>query len=402
MRTTRTMGPAILLVATACGGGQAAKEATSAKPAGPAEAVETEPPEAETSAAEAWPTFRGGLQRTGVRGSPPAASGWRQAWRFETGGKVESSPTVVDGRVFVGSFSGALFALDARTGAEVWRFDTGALVRASPSLVDGTVFFGADDNHFYALDAASGAQRWRFALGPGGEQSTPAVTGGVVYFGAFDQNVYALDAATGAERWRYATGGGILSSPAVAGGLVVIGSMDGALHGIDATSGAGRWVLAPSAEPIFASPAVADGTTFVGSYDDHVYAVDLGDGSERWRRRLGGDIFGSPAVVDGQVFIGAADGFYALDAGSGEVRWSHHDGGRIFGSPAVAATADRLFVGTSDAGVIVYTLSGEEIARLAIEQEVWSSVFVDGDGSLYFGSHNGGVYAFRPEDADLS
>ena len=58
---------------------------------------------------------------------------------------------------------------------------------------------------------------------------------------------------------------------------------------------------------------------------------------------------------------------------------------------------DRLFVGTSDAGVIVYTLSGKEIARLPIEQEVWSSVFVDTDGSLTFGGHNGGVYAFRPE-----
>lgn len=352
-----------------------------------------------------WTTFRGDLARTGSRGTPPRATAWRQAWRFDTGDKVESSPTVVDGRVFVGSFSGGLYALDAMTGEEIWQFDTGALVRASPSVAGGTVFFGSDDNQFYALDAATGAERWRFELGPGGEQSSPAVTDGMVIFGAFDQNVYALDAESGAERWRYTTGGGILSSPAVTDGLVVTGVMDGTVHGIDLASGEGRWVFAPSEEPIFASPAIArvdegareGGVAFIGSYDDHVYAVRLADGSELWRRPTGGDIFGSPAVAGDRVYFGSSDGFYALDARSGEVVWSRHEGGRIFGSPAVVERAGLIFIGTSDSGVLVYTLDGEKAGQLDIEKEVWSSVFVDRDGSLYFGGHNGGVYAFRPE-----
>lgn len=357
------------------------------------------------SASDDWPMFRGDLRRTGVRdGASFAGDGLAERWTFDTGDKVESSPTVWRDRVFFGSFSGHLFAVDRDSGTEIWRFDTGALVRASPSVVGGIVYFGSDDNHIHALDAMSGEARWRFALGPGGEQSSPAVIDGTVYVGAFDQHLYALDAATGAERWRYATEGGILSSPAVTDGAVVIASMDGTLHSVDAATGASLWTFSPSTEPMFASPAIADisdhgATVFIGSYDDHVYAVDLATGEERWRFDTGGDIFGSPAVVaaedGGRVFIGASNGFFALDAATGDLAWSQSEGGRIFGSPAIID--DRtLAIGTSTAGVLFYDLEGTRLGAIEVAREVWSSIFVDRDGSLYFGSHDGHVRAYAP------
>ena len=136
-----------------------------------------------------WSMFRLNLEHTGTRGTdvPPGIP--RVLWEFNTGGIVESSPTVAGGAVYEGTFNNALFALDAATGELRWRFPVGGLLRASPSVVDDTVYFGADDNLFYAVNAITGEKRWSFALGPGGEQSSPAVADGKVYFGAFDRNV---------------------------------------------------------------------------------------------------------------------------------------------------------------------------------------------------------------------
>ena len=64
------------------------------------------------------------------------------AWRVQTGGPGQSSPTVANGVVYVGSGDGHLYALDARTGAERWRFNARHAVTASPALQGELVFMG--------------------------------------------------------------------------------------------------------------------------------------------------------------------------------------------------------------------------------------------------------------------
>lgn len=68
------------------------------------------------------------------------ASGGYVRWRFKTGNIVHSSPTVVDGTVFVGSADNNLYAVDVQTGTEQWCFNTGNSIHSSPTVVDGTVF----------------------------------------------------------------------------------------------------------------------------------------------------------------------------------------------------------------------------------------------------------------------
>ncbi|MCH9037317.1 MAG: PQQ-like beta-propeller repeat protein, partial [Chloroflexi bacterium] len=122
-----------------------------------------------------WPMFRQNLQHTGAVGDSGLGQDPTLRWKLDTGGVVESSPAVVDGVLYQGTFNLSLLALDASTGRPLWRFPVGGLLRASPSVADGVVYFGADDNRFYALDAATGQIRWSFPLVPGGEQSSPAV-----------------------------------------------------------------------------------------------------------------------------------------------------------------------------------------------------------------------------------
>ena len=45
-----------------------------------------------------------------------------------------AQPTVIGGRVFIGSQAGKVYSLDASTGCAYWEFDAGALVRAALRL----------------------------------------------------------------------------------------------------------------------------------------------------------------------------------------------------------------------------------------------------------------------------
>ena len=53
------------------------------------------------------------------------------------------APTVTDNLVFVGSYDGNVYALNAFTGAEVWNYNTDNDVASSPAVADGIVYAGS-------------------------------------------------------------------------------------------------------------------------------------------------------------------------------------------------------------------------------------------------------------------
>ena len=111
------------------------------------------------------PMFRGDLQHTGVYSASRAPQLNGIKWKFHTGGRVISSPAVVDGVVYVGSTDGNAYAIDAVSGAQKWKFETKAWEVSSPAVVSGVVYFLSYDGHLYALDAATAEVKWKFATG---------------------------------------------------------------------------------------------------------------------------------------------------------------------------------------------------------------------------------------------
>ncbi len=75
----------------------------------------------------------------------------KEAWRFETGKGIFSSPCLgPDGIVYVGSNNGKLYAM--REGKEVLEYETGAGIGSFPCLgPDGTVYIGSKDRKLYAF-----------------------------------------------------------------------------------------------------------------------------------------------------------------------------------------------------------------------------------------------------------
>jgi polyvinyl alcohol dehydrogenase (cytochrome) len=262
-----------------------------------------------------------------------------RAWFFNTRDVVTASPAVVDGRVYVGDWSGRFYALDAATGEELWTFDAepypnvyaGLIVSsAAVAAVEGeeapSVLFGAGRT-LYALDAASGEVRWTHELtdlDPATDfteiESSPAVADGLVLFGYDVHNrrgqragVRALDLTTGEQVWdfdpeegREPLGcGDVWSSPAVdeAARLVLVGSAN--------------------------CPPSPDGW---GTYTEALFALDLDTGEAAWSYQPHPpnnddlDFAGAPNLfeADGRRLAGLGNKdarYYVVDRDTGEPVW---------------------------------------------------------------------------------
>src|SRR4051812_25428152 len=75
---------------------------------------------------EDWPMYGRNLQHTfsnpnsAINSSNVASL--EPAWSFPTGDAVTASPSVVDEVVYVGSWDGFFYALDAHNGSLIWKF----------------------------------------------------------------------------------------------------------------------------------------------------------------------------------------------------------------------------------------------------------------------------------------
>ena len=53
--------------------------------------------------------------------------------------------------LYVGSTDDRVWALDAATGAKLWSYKTGAFVESSPTVVDGALYVGSDNMYAFKL-----------------------------------------------------------------------------------------------------------------------------------------------------------------------------------------------------------------------------------------------------------
>jgi len=75
----------------------------------------------------------------------------KAAWTFATRARVESSPAIAGGRVFVGSNDGRFYVLNLASGEKLWEFDTGAPLSASPAIANGRIVIGSQDGRLYCF-----------------------------------------------------------------------------------------------------------------------------------------------------------------------------------------------------------------------------------------------------------
>jgi eukaryotic-like serine/threonine-protein kinase len=171
-------------------------------------------------------------------------------WKFDTGQIIVSSPVYENGKIMIGSRSADLFALNATTGKEIWRyFHWGSWIESSGSIYDGHLYIGSsDDQLLKSFNVENGELLWAADLG-GSPWTKPAVTANTVYSGTFGNANYgidhrggffAVDRLTGHEKWRFMWEKteetdiyGVVSSPIVVNENVFFGGLDGVVYGFN-------------------------------------------------------------------------------------------------------------------------------------------------------------------------
>ena len=331
-------------------------------------------------------------QRMPDRGSPPRLYGWgadlrnshaipadvarlpaakiprlKVKWAFAYPGaqRARSQPTVAMGTVFVGSQSGAVYALDARSGCLRWTFRAPAEVRTpivlshddNPGLhgKPPLAFFGDLIGRVYAVDSQTGALVWKTRVD---DHASATITGAPVYHqGRVYVPVSSLEEATATAGYECCT---------FRGSLVALDALSGAIawkrYTIDeepkvvGQTASGTRLWAPSGAAIWNSPTidVKRRLIYVGTGDnysepandrsDAVMAFDLDTGAVRWVHQvLAKDVWNVACILGNDNCPAAPGPDFDIGAGTMLVRARGRDlvVTGLKSGHAVAIDADR-------------------------------------------------------------
>lgn len=281
----------------------------------------------------------------------------------------KSSPLLVNNRIFMGSDTGKMWALDAATGQDVWCFEAKGThdrkgIWSSPCHHDGRIYFGAYNGDVYCLDAASGTAIWTLPccewIGSspvtvprhnlvfiGLEYERPRKQGSVValsmstgekvweywldkyqhgsaaywesgdlvIFGTNDHNVIALDAASGRLVWEFKTRRSVKYPPFVdpERELVSFASFDGSIYILSVATGELRLEV-PTDNICYTTPLIVGSRLFCGSGDRHLYVVDLDEMCLIKKLDAGARIYSPPKPIGKHIIFGSNSGrVYELD-----------------------------------------------------------------------------------------
>jgi outer membrane protein assembly factor BamB len=198
----------------------------------------------------------------------------RILWAYQTGGRINASPSVFGGKVCVTTYAGSFVCLDRGTGEERWTtYLKRDLLRyesfyASPSSDGARVYSVARSGKVAALDASSGRIVWTAGVGGLG-YTTPAVADGRVFAGGFDGRLRAFRATSGDELWSTWVGGRILGAPVVIGPYVFFSTLEKRTFALRVTDGGIAWRLPLGRY----APGIATERTYFFSLNGRLVAV---------------------------------------------------------------------------------------------------------------------------------
>ncbi len=226
------------------------------------------------------------------------------AFGFPAADSVYGQPTIVDGRVFVSSDAGYVYALDAKTGCVHWSFQALAGVRSAitigptkPGSTKYAAFFGDIRGNIYSVDASNGKLLWRAPIDP---QPLSRITGGTrLYNGRLYVPVASLEEPeSSSSNYRCCQFRGLVAA-------------------LDSETGKQVWktYMVPNPPTKQTTP---DGKTYLGPAGVGVWGPVTIDPKRNAIYFGTGNTFSAPDV-------GRSDAIIALDLDTGKILWVKQD-----------------------------------------------------------------------------
>jgi polyvinyl alcohol dehydrogenase (cytochrome) len=222
-------------------------------------------------------------------------------WAFGFPGATRSvaQPTIVGGRVFVGSQAGTVYSLDAKSGCTYWEFDAGKGVRSAIVIgqrSDGwAAYFGDLGANVHSVDALTGKELWRTKVD---DHPAAIITGSPTLVGAtLFVPVSSYEEATGARKSYSCC------------------TFRGSLVALDTATGKVLWKTYTIAEESKQGAANSAGVPQMGPSGAAVWSAPTFDAAAQRIYATTGDNYSDPPT-------GTSDAILAFDAASGELTWS--------------------------------------------------------------------------------
>lgn len=250
----------------------------------------------------------------------------KTSWSVPTDAGFSSSPTVANGRLFIGNNGGEMYAIDPASGHVLWTYRAHNPFMSNPLVYRGLVIVGQGNQHAYP-DPKRDPQKEpeRLLVGTG------------------ESALLALDERTGAVRWRIATRGSAMPTGAIVGGRLVHHDGAGFLNVIDPHRGAvtARFNVRSVASMSALVPLANGDVLTTGAHPNAVLAVNPRTGRIAWRYVFAANTSGAgdcPPAADARYafcnYLAPANGgqrteleqpavqhMYAVDTRTGRIAW---------------------------------------------------------------------------------
>jgi len=356
------------------------------------------------------------------------AQSLRRAWSVDLGDgaasdrRILAQPLVVEGTVYGMDALSTVTAFDAERGRTLWRhelepeFEEEGYFGGGLAFENGRLFVSTGFGEVFALNAADGRIVWRKRV-PGPIRAAPTADNGRVFVITTANQVIAMSAEDGRQLWTHsgieeATGLLGAASPAVLGSTVVVPYSSGEIFALLAENGRILWneslasvkrtdPLADIAQ-IRGAPVIDRDLVIVVSHSGRMIAIDLRRGLRIWERKIGG--VEMPWVGGDFLFVLTNDAqLISLTRRDGRIRWvrplerfedpDDQEDPIHWTGPVLAG--DRLIVaGSHGRALSVSPYTGEILGAIELPGSVTIAPVVAA-GTLYFVTDSGSLIAMR-------
>lgn len=395
--------------------------------------------------------------------SPANVSQLKEAWHVDTGG-VTGTPVIVAGICYFADWLGDVYAVDAKTSAQVWKQHVSdAPISASVALSDELVIVGDLVGGLFALRRSDGSQVWSTTVNTEEASlfaSPVVINKDMVVVGmtspamnlsaaddSFRDSIVAYD-LDGKLRWRFYTDPdntpglwvAVWSSAAYDAerGLIFIGigspnqpggsypvvdlPLNDGVLALHADTGTKAWFykvvpddgrdLDVGASPNLFSIGDRDVVGVGGKSGDYV-VVDRDTGELVWREHLtegsnGGGVMDTAAVGDGRIYVASNPNntpasIFALNAGDGSFAWNQPQSldTPVYGG-SMALANGVLYRGPFGGPLLAFDASsGQELWRADDSYLPLGGAAAIADGMVYSGWGSGTPEAFQAPKGGL-
>lgn len=281
-----------------------------------------------------------------------------------------------DGKLFVTTGFGEVFALDASNGKQIWKQSLSVPIVNAPVAIAGRVLVSSQDNHFVALAETDGRRLWdhQAIAEPAGilESTSAAVAGDFVVVPYSSGELYALNIQNGRPAWT------------------------------DTLTASGTLTALSELDDIAGRPVVDRDMVFAISHSGVMVAINLNSGERAWSRDIGG--VQTPWAAGDFVYVVTMDGrLLCLARKDGRVKWLHqlqrwtdpdNKTGAIFWAGPVLVSDRLVLVSSSGTAISISPYTGELMGRTDIPSGAYIAPVVAND-TLYLLTNEAELVALR-------